>query len=163
MIETDTGKPPHAHTKLDRVGIWISAACAVHCMVMPVVLVIFPLLAWARWTRKADLTVFIGAACIGLFTCLLSLRHHREWAPLSLVVAGIVIYVSVQLGIRTVHGLLDTAPKGMAERIKTTVEGLPGVIDCHNIRVRYSGSHVFVDAHILVDPNLTIVQAHDLT
>lgn len=88
---------------------------------------------------------------------------HRADAVAAMVVAGIVVYVSIQLGIRTIRGLLDTAPKGMAEKIKTTVESLPGVIDCHNIRVRYSGPQVFVDAHILVDSNLTIVQAHDLT
>ncbi len=88
---------------------------------------------------------------------------HKADAFAAMVVAGIVVYVSVQLGIRTIHGLLDTAPKGMAEKVKTTVEDLLGVVNCHNIRVRYSGPQVFVDAHVLVDPNLTIVEAHDLT
>jgi cation diffusion facilitator family transporter len=87
----------------------------------------------------------------------------RADAVAAMVVAGIVVYVSVQLGIRTIHGLLDTAPKGMAEKVQATVEGLLGVIDCHNVRVRYSGPQVFVDAHILVHPDLTIVEAHDLT
>ncbi len=87
----------------------------------------------------------------------------RADAIAAMVVAGIVVYVSIQLGMRTIHGLLDSAPKGMAEKIKTTVEGLLGVIDCHNIRVRYSGPQVFVDAHVLVNPELTIVEAHDLT
>ncbi len=105
----------------------------------------------------------------GLFLVKLS-----EWVPslaflkqadavAAMVVAGIVVYVSIQLGIRTIHGLLDTAPKGMAEKIQATVEGLLGVIDCHHVRVRYSGPQVFVDAHILVSPDLTIVEAHDLT
>ncbi len=87
----------------------------------------------------------------------------RADAVAAMVVAGIVVYVSIQLGMRTIHGLLDTAPKGMAEKIKATVEGLLGVIDCHNVRVRYSGPQVFVDAHILVSPDLTIVEAHELT
>ncbi len=87
----------------------------------------------------------------------------RADAIAAMVVAGIVVYVSIQLGVRTVHGLLDTAPKGMADKVKTTVEGQLGVIDCHNVRVRYSGPQVFVDAHILVDPDLTIVEAHELT
>jgi len=78
-------------------------------------------------------------------------------------VAGIVIYVSVQLGKRTLFGLLDAAPKGMVEKIQAVVEGQAGVIDCHNIRVRYSGPQIFVDAHILVSPQLSIVEAHDLT
>lgn len=78
-------------------------------------------------------------------------------------VALIVIYVSVEMGIRTVQGLLDTAPKGLPEKIKQSVESLPGVADCHNIRVRYSGPLLFVDAHVLVDGNQTLFQAHALT
>jgi cation diffusion facilitator family transporter len=81
----------------------------------------------------------------------------------ALVVAGIVVYVSVQLGIRTIRGLLDTAPTGMTEKIKAAVEGIPGVVDCHNIRVRYSGPQVFVDIHILVKREQTIVETHELT
>jgi len=34
--------PLHTHAKLDRLGIWLSAACAVHCMVMPIVMISFP-------------------------------------------------------------------------------------------------------------------------
>ena len=97
-----------------------------------------------------------------------------EWVPAlnflkqadaiaATAVAGIVIYVSVQLGKRTLFGLLDAAPKGMVEKIQAVVEGQAGVIDCHNIRVRYSGPQIFVDAHILVSPQLSIVEAHDLT
>ena len=84
-------------------------------------------------------------------------------AVAALVVAGIVVYISIELGIRTIHGLLDTAPKGMASEIKAIVESEPGVIDCHNLRVRYSGPTLFVDAHILVNPSLSIVEAHDMT
>jgi cation diffusion facilitator family transporter len=88
---------------------------------------------------------------------------HRADAVAALAVAGIVIYISAQLGLRTIHGLLDTAPKDMVEQIKAIVESVPGVINCHNLRVRYSGPTLFVDAHILVNPNLSIVEAHDLT
>jgi divalent metal cation (Fe/Co/Zn/Cd) transporter len=51
----------------------------------------------------------------------------------------------------------------MVEQIKSIVESEPGVINCHKLRVRYSGPQLFVDAHILVKPSLSIVEAHDLT
>jgi cation diffusion facilitator family transporter len=79
------------------------------------------------------------------------------------VVALIVIYVSIEMGMRTIHGLLDTAPKGLAEQIKTAVEATPGVSDCHNVRVRYAGPLLFVDAHVLVDGEQTLAEAHALT
>ena len=113
------------------------------------------------WSSSVVIAGLILVKVSELFPALTFL--HRADAVAALAVAGIVVYVSIQLGMRTIRGLLDSAPKGMVEKIKTAVEGLMGVIDCHNIRVRYSGPQVFVDAHILVDPNLTIVQAHDLT
>ncbi len=84
-------------------------------------------------------------------------------AVAALGVALIVIYVSVKLGLRTIHGLLDTAPEGMAEKVKQVVEALPGVVDCHNIRMRYSGPYLFVDVHVLLEGGQTLEEAHALT
>ncbi len=81
----------------------------------------------------------------------------------ALIVAIIVIYVSVRLGIRTVQALIDAAPRGLYNEIKKTCEDLPGVFDCHNIRFRYSGPQVFIDVHILTDGNQSLASAHDLT
>ena len=61
--------------------------------------------------------------------------------------ALIVIYISLQLGKRCIDGLMDPAPSGLADAIRPRVESLPGVAECHRIRVRTSGAHVFVDLH----------------
>jgi len=81
----------------------------------------------------------------------------------ALGVSVLVIWVSVRLGRRTVDELLDTAPAGMEQTIRTTVESVPGVRDCHGVRVRRSGSVVFIDLHVLVDGRQTLAQAHELT
>ena len=81
----------------------------------------------------------------------------------ALGVAVIVIYVSVELGIRTVKGLLDTAPSGMVDKITKEVETLPGVLDCHNVRIRYSGAILFVDAHVVVNGSQSLEEAHAMT
>jgi MerC mercury resistance protein len=83
--------PVHAHAKLDRLGIWLSAACAVHCMVMPIVLVFFPVMAWIHWSRIMDAAALGVAAVFGLGGCVLSLRHHRDVTPLSMVLAGLML------------------------------------------------------------------------
>jgi divalent metal cation (Fe/Co/Zn/Cd) transporter len=54
-------------------------------------------------------------------------------------------------------------PAGMEERILAAVSAIPGVRDCHNIRVRYSGSVLFLDLHVLVDGRQTLFEAHALT
>ena len=51
----------------------------------------------------------------------------------------------------------------MEKTIKSAVEVLPGVIDCHSVRLRYSGPQLFVDIHVLVDGNQTLKDAHNLT
>ncbi len=84
-------------------------------------------------------------------------------AVAALGVSALVVWVSVQLGRRTIDALLDSAPAGMKERIAAAVEGVPGVRDCHQIRVRSSGPELFIDLHVLVDGNQTLTQAHELT
>ena len=81
----------------------------------------------------------------------------------ALTVAGIVIYVSVRLGRSTIHGILDHAPAGLREKIMRAVESIPGVYDCHDVRVRTAGAILFVDMHVLLDSKQTLEEAHRLT
>ena len=81
----------------------------------------------------------------------------------ALGVALIVVYVSIKLGVRTIQALLDAAPKGMADKIKKIVESIPNIIDCHNIRLRYSGPHLFVDVHVNMDGKMTLEEVHNTT
>lgn len=80
-------------------------------------------------------------------------------AVAAMAVALIVVYVSVQMGIKTVMGLLDSAPAGIEERIKEIVNAIPDVQNCHAVRVRESGPHLFVDIHIELPPRLTVKTA----
>jgi len=108
--------------------------------------------------------VIAGLACVKL----------GEWAPslgwlraadavAALGVSVLVIWVCWQLGRRTVDALVDSAPAGMEQRILAAVSAVPGVRDCHNIRVRYSGPILFLDLHVLMDGSQTLFQAHALT
>jgi len=112
----------------------------------------------------SSLVVILGLGCV-----VLAHRFPRyEFLLLAdsvaaLGVAIIVVVVSLRLGMRTIQALLDTAPAGMVEKITRAVEALPGVIDCHNVRVRHSGPHLFVDAHVHLDGRQTLDEAHALT
>jgi len=88
---------------------------------------------------------------------------HNGDAIAALGVSAIVVWVSVRLGRRTVDALLDSAPAGMKERIVAAVEAIPGVRDCHDVRIRASGPVLFVDLHVLVDGGQTLTAAHQLT
>jgi len=84
-------------------------------------------------------------------------------AVAAMVVAVIVIYVSGELGWRTVKALLDTAPRGKRDQIINLVEALNGVENCHAVRIRPSGASWFVDLHVTMDGESTLSEAHALT
>ena len=81
----------------------------------------------------------------------------------ALGVSAVVVWVSMQLGRRTVDELLDRAPEGMEQRIAAAASAVAGVHDCHQLRLRYSGPVLFIDLHVLVDGGQTLAQAHRLT
>ncbi|HXK06830.1 MAG TPA: cation diffusion facilitator family transporter [Verrucomicrobiae bacterium] len=108
--------------------------------------------------------VILGLICVKTgewFPALAWLREADAIAALG--VCALVIWVSWQLGRRTIDALVDTAPAGMEERILAAVQAVPGVQNCHAIRVRYSGPVAFIDLHVLVDGNQTLFEAHALT
>jgi cation diffusion facilitator family transporter len=81
----------------------------------------------------------------------------------ALVVAMIVIYVSLQLGRRSVDVLLDTAPKGLADKVQRRVQQIDGVRSCHKVRVRRSGAEMFVDLVLEIDGDISFDRAHETT
>lgn len=87
----------------------------------------------------------------------------RADAIAALVVALIVIYVSIQLGRRTVDALLDTAPRGLADQITTMVAQLGDVQQVMRTRVRGSGSQVFVELRVAVPCHLSFEESHAVT
>jgi cation diffusion facilitator family transporter len=108
--------------------------------------------------------VILGLLCVGAS----SFIPGGEWlhyadAAAALLVAAIVVQVSWKLGVRTVAALLDAAPEGVEEKVIAAAEKVPGVFNCHHVRVRSSGPQVFVDLHVLVDGDMSLHQAHVLT
>ena len=108
--------------------------------------------------------VILGLFCMKLSEWVPSLAFLRQADSVAAIVVGlIVVYVSMQLGIRTVQALLDVAPSGIEKKIISAVEIVAGVTDCHHVRLRYSGPQLFVDIHVRLDGNKTLKEAHNLT
>jgi cation diffusion facilitator family transporter len=80
----------------------------------------------------------------------------------ALAVAAIAGLVTVRLGMRTIHALMDAAPADIEGRIVRAAESVSGVADCHNVRFRYSGPTLFVDAHVSMDGSLPLRRAHEI-
>ena len=108
--------------------------------------------------------VILGLVCVKMSGWIPGLAFLHQADSIAAILVGlIVVYISVKLGVRTVQALLDVAPSGIERKIISAVKVLPGVTDCHKVRVRYSGPQLFVDIHVLVDGNQTLKEAHNLT
>jgi cation diffusion facilitator family transporter len=113
------------------------------------------------WSSSVVILGLIAVKAGEWFPALSFLREGDAIAALG--VSAVVVWICIQLGHRTIDALVDRAPEGMEQRIAAAVEQVPGVRDCHQVRLRYSGPVLFVDLHVLVDGGQTLAEAHDLT
>lgn len=86
----------------------------------------------------------------------------RPWMDsiAALAVAVLVLVVCFRLGRRTVDALMDRAPDGLRAELRTAIAAVEGVREVLRVRLRMSGSMIFVDTTITVDPSMPFEQAH---
>jgi len=113
------------------------------------------------WSSSVVIGGLLAVKVSDVWPALAILRNGDALAALG--VSALVVWVSLKLGRRTVDALLDRAPEGMEARIAAAFEAVPGVRNCHNIRIRSSGPILFIDLHVLVDGQQTLTEAHGLT
>ncbi len=80
----------------------------------------------------------------------------------ALIVAGVVVYVSSQLGRQTIDALLDAAPGGVRNRIIDAVALVPGVLEVDRVRIRRAGARYFADLSIGLDRNVTFQKSEQV-
>jgi cation diffusion facilitator family transporter len=104
---------------------------------------------------------------LGLILVYVAEQRHVPWLrdadPVAaLGVAGIVVYISVRLGKRTLDALVDAAPAGTSARIAEAVARVPGVLDQERLRVRQSGGRLFVDLRLTLESNIPFEHAQSV-
>ena len=81
----------------------------------------------------------------------------------AIVVALMVAKIGLNLVLESIKELVDTSlpPKLVAE-IRTTIMGIDGVEGIHLLRTRQMGEDALIDAHIVVDPRITVSEGHSI-
>lgn len=80
---------------------------------------------------------------------------------MSLVVACAILYTAWEV-FRQANTTLSDHARIPPDEIACRVDAIAGVRDCHGIRTRGSESEVYMDIHILVDPDMSVQHAHEL-
>lgn len=81
----------------------------------------------------------------------------------ALIVAVFVLYAGYELGKRTIDNLIDAAPAGMTEEIKTIAQDAQGVLEVGRVRVRPAGPTTFIDMTIHVSRKTPLERSHKIT
>ncbi|MBF0533248.1 MAG: cation transporter [Candidatus Omnitrophica bacterium] len=111
----------------------------------------------------SSLVVLVGLVCVSLSSMIKGADFLRYAdAIAALMVAGIVVTICWDLGSRTIGSLLDRAPAGLKEKIIARVEQIPGVYNCHRLRIRTSGPQIFIDLPFTMDRSQPLQQAQRL-
>jgi cation diffusion facilitator family transporter len=77
----------------------------------------------------------------------------------ALAAIGVAVFIAIagfRLGRQTIDALVDAAPKGLAERLRRTIEAAPGVAAVDTIRLRPSGAQIIGDVGIFVSRTLPL-------
>lgn len=115
------------------------------------------------WHHRSDALSSIGSL-IGIGGAIVLGEKWTILDPLtSCIISIAIIFVAIKMAMPCISELLDAAlPEDIEKEIIATASGVPGVIDVHALKTRRNGMSMFIDAHISVDPTISIVQAHDI-
>ena len=106
----------------------------------------------------SDVLVTIGVT-VGLV--FVSLGWPIADAIASLLVAVMILRSAYEVFRRANTTLSDEARIPTAD-VKAVVDAVPGALDCHAVRTRGTEGEVYMDLHILVAPDMTILEAHEV-
>jgi cation diffusion facilitator family transporter len=101
-----------------------------------------------------------GVVAIGLLLVLAGRKLGIPWLieadPVAaLFVAGVIIWVSTRLALKTVDALLDTAPAGARSQIINALRTVEGLLEVDRVRIRRAGNRYFADVSVGLARNVT--------
>jgi len=112
------------------------------------------------WHQRSDaissLVVLFGIGAV-------MLGYPLADAIAAIVVALMVAKIGLNLVLESIKELVDTSlpPKLVAE-IRHAIMDINGVEGIHLLRTRHMGEDALIDAHIVVDPRITVSEGHTI-
>ncbi|NMG64060.1 cation diffusion facilitator family transporter [Azoarcus indigens] len=120
-----------------------------------------PLLEANAWHARSDAaSSLVVAAGIGG-----SLAGYPFLEPLGAAVVGfLILSMGLRLAWKAMRELVDTGlPEEEVARLRRTIQETPGVVGLHELRTRRMADRILCDAHVQVDPRLTVSEGHRIS
>lgn len=113
------------------------------------------------WHHRSDSFSSI-AVLAGIITQSLGFHHGDQIA--AIIVGAMIVAAGIKILASTVRDFTDAAiDKKTIELITETVTADAAIKQLHKLRTRSVGREIFLDFHILVDPNLNVKEAHKIS
>lgn len=115
------------------------------------------------WHHRSDALSSL-ATTVGIAGAMFLGVRWRILDPIAAMFVSVLIVVMAwRLASGAVKELVEASlPREVTDRMKHIIVNTPGVKSFHELRTRRNGNRMIVDVHIKVDPQLTIVEGHDI-
>lgn len=116
------------------------------------------------WHHRTDALSSIGSA-IGIGGAMLL---GGKWVVLDPIVGCVIsvfiIIIAIKMAMPALHELTEgSLPEDVENDIVAIIESTDGVENVHALKTRQNGPVIILSAHIVVDPNITVSEAHKIT
>ena len=110
------------------------------------------------WHHRSDVLSSI-VVVIGISAQLLGVAHMDAVA--AIIVSGMISWMGFRLGRKALYELIDTGlDAGLVDAVRQAMLADASVVGIHNLRSRSMGGLGYIDAHLEVDSDLTVSEAH---
>ena len=122
-----------------------------------------PIVIANAWHHRSDAMSSVGSL-IGIAGAMLLGSKWTILDPLAACAISIaIIVVAVKMGLPSIEELLEASlPEDVEYEIRETASAVPGVRNIHALKTRRNGVSYIIDAHILVDPQISVVESHEI-
>jgi cation diffusion facilitator family transporter len=112
------------------------------------------------WHHRSDALSSVAVA-IGFLTLQFGFGHGDQVAAIT--VGLMIIWVGVKIIGEAMRELAESAVDSeTVENIKNIINADASIRQWHKLRTRTVGREIFLDLHILVDPDLSVTAAHEI-
>lgn len=115
------------------------------------------------WHHRSDAFSSVGAL-LGIGGAMILGSRWTVLDPIvSCLISITIIVVAVKMALPSLAELLETSlPEEVEMEIVEIASAVAGVDDIHELKTRRNGISFIIDAHIAVNPEMSVVEAHDI-
>ena len=88
------------HSAVDNIGACLSFACAIHCMAVPLLITVLPLVGLGFILgESAELVMVVAAGGLAAGSLTWGYRHHRNWRVFLILGGALMLIFIARLGV----------------------------------------------------------------